>query len=97
MAAPDVWVAKDDGSDIIRATAIAAVGRDYSGNITVRLTGGEQAAVTIVAADGHADTPADFHLQLLRIISALHDTAESAIVRPAQDTSLGWKWQTRPI
>ncbi|HEY1642203.1 MAG TPA: hypothetical protein VGG35_16035 [Streptosporangiaceae bacterium] len=97
MAAPDVWVAKDDASDIIRATAIAAVGRDYSGNITVRLSGGEHTAVTIVAADGHADTPADFHLQLLRIINRLSDTAESAIVRPRQDTSLGWMWHTGPL
>jgi hypothetical protein len=94
MAAPDVWVAKGDGNDIIRATAIAAVGRDYSGNITVRLSGGEQAAVTIVEADGNADTPADFHLQLLRIIGALSDTAESAIIRPVQDTSQRWIWQT---
>ena len=31
---------KDDGSDIVRADAIAAVGRDYNGDITARLTGG---------------------------------------------------------
>ena len=30
MNASDVWVAKDDGSDIIRAASIVAVGRDYS-------------------------------------------------------------------
>ena len=34
MEAPDVWVAKDDGSDVIRATAIVGVGIDYNGNIT---------------------------------------------------------------
>ena len=33
MEASDVWVAKDDGSDIVRATAIVGVGIDYNGNI----------------------------------------------------------------
>ena len=37
MDAPDVWVAKDDGSDIVPAAAIAGVGIDYNGNITARL------------------------------------------------------------
>ena len=49
MDARTVWVAKDDGSDIVRADSIAAVGRDYNGNITVRLAGGESSAVTLVA------------------------------------------------
>ena len=40
MSASDVWVAKDDGSDIIRAASIVAVGRDYNGNVTVRLAAG---------------------------------------------------------
>jgi hypothetical protein len=39
MSMPTVWVAKDDGSDIIRADAIAGIGRDYNGNITARLAG----------------------------------------------------------
>ncbi len=29
MDAPDVWVAKHDGSDIVRAAAIVGVGIDY--------------------------------------------------------------------
>lgn len=97
MAAPNVWVAKGDGSDIIRATAIAGVGRDYNGNVTVRLSGGEQAAVTLVADDGRDDTPADFHLQLLRIIAGQSDTAEAVIVRPAQDESHRWTWLAEPL
>ena len=55
MNASDVWVAKDDGSDIIRAASIVAVGRDYNGNVTVRLAGGEQSAVTLVAIAPHED------------------------------------------
>jgi hypothetical protein len=99
MAAPDVWVAKDDGSDIVRATAIAGVGRDYNGNVTVRLTGGSQAVVTLVADAGHdgPHTPQDFHLQLLRVITELSDTAEAAIVRPVHEEPHGWIWRTGPL
>jgi hypothetical protein len=95
MAAPDVWVAKADGSDIVRATAIVGVGRDYNGNITVRLAGGEQAVVTLVinAAQHGPATPEDFHLQLLRVITELSDTAEPALVRPVHAEPHGWSWR----
>src|SRR5271165_2842790 len=33
VGARTVWVAKEDGSDIIQAGAIAGVGRDYNGNV----------------------------------------------------------------
>ena len=94
MSAPDVWVAKDDGGDIFRAAAIAGVGRDYNGNITLRLFGGDQAVVTLVVDHGqdHAHTPADFHRQLVMVISELSDTAEPAIVRPLHDAERGWRW-----
>ncbi len=99
MAEPDVWVAKDDGSDLVRAEAIAAVGRDYNGNVTVRLAGGEGSAVTLVAADsqdgGH--TPDDFHRQLIEILSQLSDTAETVMVRPVYDGPEGWRWVTGPL
>jgi len=99
MSPADVWVAKDDGSDIIRAAAIAGVGRDYNGNITIRLCGGEQAVVTLVAEDTHdgPHTPDDFHLQLLRVITQPPDTAEAAIVRPFHDESHGWTWQSASL
>jgi hypothetical protein len=44
VSAQVVWVAKDDGSDIIRADTIAGVGRDYNGNITARPARGEGSA-----------------------------------------------------
>ena len=47
MNTPDVWIAKDDGSDIVRATAIVGVGIDYNGNVTARLGHGEGATVTL--------------------------------------------------
>jgi hypothetical protein len=99
MAAPDVWVAKADGSDIVRATAIVGVGRDYNGNITVRLAGGEQAVVTLVidGAPHGPSTPEDFHLQLLRVITELSDTAEPAIVRAALVEAAGWTWRSERL
>src|SRR5580698_1153647 len=93
MVAPDVWVAKDDGSDIVRADAIAAVGRDYNGNITVRLAGGEGSAVTLVApAAGGPATPDDFHRQLIRIAAELTHASEASVVRPVWDEPAGWQW-----
>jgi hypothetical protein len=94
MTAPDVWIAKHDGSDIIRAASVASVGRDYNGNITARLSGCDQAVVTLVLDHGHDDgrTPEDFHRQLLKIISELSDAAEGAVVRPVHDPERGWRW-----
>ena len=93
MDARTVWVAKDDGSDIVRADAIAVVGRDYNGNITARLAGGEGSAVTLVApAAGGPDTPDDFHRQLIRIVAELTHTAEASVVRPVWADEGGWQW-----
>jgi hypothetical protein len=94
MAASDVWIAKDDGSDIIRAADIASVGRDYNGNITARLSGCEQAVVTLVIDHGHdhGRTPEDFHRRLLKVVSELSDAAEAAVVRPVHEDEQGWRW-----
>jgi hypothetical protein len=99
MTAADVWVAKDDGGDIIRAASIAGVGRDYNGNITVRLSGGEQAVVTLVHGDvpDRPRAPSDFHRQLLKVAAELSDTAEPAIVRPVFDAEHGWRWHTEHL
>jgi hypothetical protein len=93
-----VWVAKDDGSDIIRADAIAGVGRDYNGHITARLAGGEGSAVTLVApASGVPSTPEDFHRQLIRISAQLSHTAEPTVVRPVWDEDDGWQWASERL
>jgi len=99
MTAPDVWIAKDDGSDIIRAATVASVGRDYNGNISARMSGGDQAVVTLVLDHGHdqGHTPEDFHRQLLKIVSELRDTAEPAIIRPVHDAERGWRWVTERL
>ena len=99
MDVPDVWVAKDDGSDIVRATAIVGVGIDYDGNITVRVGHGDGATVTLAKA-GHAAGahPAeDFHRQLIRIIAQLSDASGAFLVRPVHDEARGWQWLTEPL
>jgi hypothetical protein len=99
VSAQVVWVAKDDGSDIIRADTIAGVGRDYNGNITARLAGGEGSAVTLVApgtSDG-PHTPEDFHRQLIRVLAELSHAAEATIVRPICDEAHNWRWANEPM
>jgi hypothetical protein len=94
-----VWVAKDDGSDIIRADTIAGVGRDYNGDITARLAGGEGSAVTLVTpgtSDG-PHTPEDFHRQLIKIVAELSHAAEATVVRPVCDEAHGWRWVNGPM
>jgi hypothetical protein len=93
-----VWVAKDDGSDIIRAGAVAGVGRDYNGNITARLAGGEGSAVTLVApTPGGPSTPADFHRQLIKLATELSHADEASVVRPVCDDENGWQWINEPL
>ena len=98
MTAPDVWVAKDDGSDLVRAGAIAAVGRDYNGTVTIRLSSGDGSAVTLVAVASHEGrhTPDDFHRQLVRVVAQLADAAEATVVSPVWDDH-GWRWSTEPL
>jgi hypothetical protein len=98
MGAPKVWVAKDDGSDLVRAEAIAAVGRDYTGTVTVRLSGSEGSAMTLVTVTSHEGkhTPDDFHRQLVGVVTQLADAAGAAVVRPVWDDH-GWSWATEPL
>ncbi len=99
MEAPDVWVAKDDTSEIIRAREIAAVSLDYDGNVTARLAGGEVAMVTLVAHRTHRDEhrPGDLHRQLIRLIAQLSDSSGAHLVRPLHDESRGWRWVSEPL
>ncbi len=66
-----VWVANDDGTEIVRARDIAVVGLGYDGNVTVRLAGGDGAVVTVAGHRAHHEErrPDDFHRQLIRIIT----------------------------
>lgn len=93
MAVVDVWVAKDDGSEIIRAREIVAVSLDYDGNVTARLAG-DATLVTLVRGRAHQDErrPADFHRELLQVVAQLTDSSGAHLVRPVHDESRGWVW-----
>ena len=95
----DVWVAKDDGSDIVRAAAIIGVGIDYNGNITARLGHGEGATVTLAdpGKEHGAHPPKDFHRQLIRIIAELSDGSGAFLIRPVHDEAHDWQWLTEPL
>jgi hypothetical protein len=99
VSAPAVWVAKDDGTDFVRAEAMAGVGRDYNGAITTRLAGHDDVAVTLVMPDAQEgpDTPVDFHRQLIRVVAELSATAEAVVVRPVCTEPNGWRWITEPL
>src|ERR1700743_2002719 len=99
MDAPDVWVAKDDGTEIIRAREIAAVNLDYDGNVTARLAGGDAVLVTLLWGRTHYDEQRrrDFHRELLRAVAQLSDSSGAHLVRPVHDESHGWMWVSEPL
>ena len=99
MDTPDVWVANDDGTEVIRASEIAAVVLDYDGNVTARLAGHESTVVTLVAHRTHRDErrPGDLHRQLLRILAQLSDSSGAHIVRPVHDQTRGWQWVSETL
>lgn len=99
MDAPDVWVAKDDGTEMVRARDIAAVSLDYNGNVTVRLAGGEAAVVTLVGHRTHHDEhrPEQLHRELIRVLAELADSSGSHVVRPVLEDARGWQWISEPL
>jgi hypothetical protein len=96
MDVTDVWVANDEGSEIVRARDIAGASLDYDGNVTLRLTGGQG---TVVAVTGHQDKrkPDDFHRQLIRVVAELSDAAGAFLVRPVHHETRGWRWISEPL
>jgi hypothetical protein len=94
-----VWVANDDGTEIIRARDIGVASLDYDGNANVRLAGGDGAVATVVAHRAHHEDrpPGDFHRQLIRVIAELSDAAGALLVRAVHDEARGWQWVTEPL
>jgi hypothetical protein len=99
MNANDIWVANDDGSEIIRARDITAATLDYDGNVTVRLAGGDGAVVTVAGHRAHHEEhrPGDFHRQLIRVVAELSDAAGAFLVRAVYDETRGWHWVSEQL
>ena len=94
MDVTDVWVANDEGTEIVRARDIAGARLDYDGTVTVRLTGPDGAVVTIAGhKTGHEEhRPDDFHRQLVRVVAELSDAAGPFLVRAVHHETRGWQW-----
>ena len=94
-----VWVASDEGTEIVRARDISVASLDYDGNVNVRLAGADGAVVTVVAHRAHREErrPDDFHRQLIRVIAELSDAAGAFLVRAVHDETRGWQWVTEPL
>jgi hypothetical protein len=94
-----VWVANDDGTEIVRARDISVASLDYDGNVNVRLAVADGAAVIVVAHRAHREErrPDDFHRQLIRVIAELSDAAGAFLVRAVHDETRGWQWVTEPL
>lgn len=97
MDVTNVWVANDDGTEIIRARDITGASLDYDGNVTVRLAGGD--VITIAGHRTHDEEhrPEDFHRQLIRVVAELSDAAGAFLVQPVYQEKRGWKWVSEPI
>ena len=95
----DVWIANDEGTELIRARDIAVATLDYNGNVTVRLAGANGVVVTLVAHRAHHEEhrPGDLHRQLVRVITELSDAAGAFLVRAVHDETRGWQWVTEPL
>ena len=93
MAVVEVWVAKDDGTEIIRAGEIAAVSLGDDGDVAVRLAGGT-ALVTLARCGARHEEgrPGGFHRELLQVVAELSDSSGAHLVRPVHDDSRGWVW-----
>jgi hypothetical protein len=90
----DIWIANDDGSEIVRARDITGVALDYDGNVTVRLAGGDGGVVTVAGHRSHHEghRPDDFHRQLMRVVAELSDSAGAFLVRAEYHETRGWHW-----
>ena len=100
MDATDVWVANDEGTEIVRARDIAGASLDYDGNVTVRLTGADGAVVTIAGhrARGRPRHSLTTSPQLVRVVTELSDAATCPFLVPAiTPRARGWQSVSEPL
>ena len=95
----DVWIANEEGSELVRARDIAVATLDSNGNVTVRLARPYSAIVTLVAHRAHHEKhrPGDLHRQLIRVLAELPDAPGAFLVQAVHDQTRGWQWVTEPL
>jgi hypothetical protein len=99
MNAQEVWVANDDGSEIVRARDIVTAALDSDGNVTVRVAGADGRVVTLARHQAQRDQhrPDDFHRQLIRVIAELSDATGAFLVWAVHDETRGWHWVSEQL
>ena len=99
MDVTHVWVANDDGTEIVRARDIAVAILDYDGNVKVRLAGADGPLVTLAGHRAHHEEhrPEGFHRLLIRAIAELPDGPGAFLLRAAHDETRGWQWVSEPL
>jgi hypothetical protein len=94
--AADVWIAANDGRDLVRADAIVLFRFDDTGRLTAQLR--DEARVTVTLLEGAASgrPPGDFHRQLIRTISELAASSGAHLVYAHKDDR-GWHWVSETL
>ncbi len=98
MDVTDVWVANEEGTEIVRARDIAGVSLDYDGKRHGAVDWPGRRVVTVARHRTHREEhrPDDLHRQLARVVAELPDAAGAFLVRAVHETR-GWQWVSEPL
>jgi hypothetical protein len=68
-------------------------------DVTVRLTGGDGAVVTVAGHRTHREEhrPDDLHRQLARVVAELSDAVGRFPVQEVHRETRGWQWVSEPL
>ncbi|MFG2002142.1 hypothetical protein ACGFNU_23620 [Spirillospora sp. NPDC048911] len=94
--ATEIWIAGNDGHDMIRADAIVLLRLDMTGRLTAQLRDDAKVTVTLLDGGGTGHPPGDFHRRLLQTVAELADSSGARLVRPERDDK-GWRWLSEPL
>jgi hypothetical protein len=93
---PEVWISAADG-DLIRADAIVVLRLDRTGRLTVQLRDEAKVSVSLLeGSSGEGHPPADFHRQLVRMITEVADSGSARLIS-AKHVDGGWRWISEPL
>ncbi|NDU74179.1 hypothetical protein GWI34_16265 [Actinomadura sp. DSM 109109] len=93
----EVWISAADGDDLIRADAIVILRMDRTGRLTVQLRDEAKVNVTLLeGSPGGARPPADFHRQLIRLVTELAGSGGPRLVRARQENG-AWHWTSENL
>ncbi|TDD88016.1 hypothetical protein [Actinomadura rubrisoli] len=92
----EVWIAANDGQDMIRADAIVVLRLDESGRLTAQLRDEARITVTLLEGSSHDQPPKDFHRQLIQKVAELADSSGARLMYAQHDGGT-WRWITERL